>query len=108
MHAVTQSFAVRKEQVGATRFPDVKNEDVFVNWRPKNDKMYVFKRSKDFVLFNGEAILDGNLVLMPSGINANGIIRYQQSQLISNNHFIREHSYGSDSANLNSIQMPVI
>lgn len=98
MHAVTQSFAIRKEQVGATRFPDVKNEDVFVNWRPKSDKMFVFKRSKDFALFNGEAVLDGNLVLMPSGIKANGIIRYQQSQLISSNHFIREHSYGSDSA----------
>ncbi len=98
LHAVTQSFVVRREQVGATRFPDIKSEDVFVNWRPKSDKMFVFKRSKEFALFNNEAFLDGNLILMPSGIRANGSIRYQQSQLISNNHFIREHSYGADSS----------
>lgn len=98
MHAVTQSFVMRREQIGNTKFPDIKSEDVFVNWRPKNDKMYVFKRSHNFDLFKGEAILDGNLVLMPTGVKANGTITFQQSQLISDNHYIREHSYGSDSA----------
>ncbi|MBS1765191.1 MAG: hypothetical protein JSS90_09515 [Bacteroidetes bacterium] len=98
MHAVTQSFAMRREQIGNTKFPEIKSEDVFVNWRPKKDKMYVFKRSHNFDLFNGEAVLDGNLVLMPSGVKSNGVITFQQSQLISDNHYIREHSYGADSA----------
>ncbi len=100
-HANTQKFAVRNELVGAVKFPDIKAEDVFVNWRPKSDKMYVFKKSKDFALYNDQAKLDGNLVLMPSGITANGTVTLGQSQLIASKLYLKDHNYGSDSSAFN-------
>lgn len=100
-HANTQQFVVRNELVGTVKFPDIKAEDVFVNWQPRRDKMYVFKKSKDFALYNGQASLDGDLILMPGGITANGTVTLDQSQLISSRLYLKDHNYGSDSASFN-------
>lgn len=97
-YAVTQKFDVEKKAVGSTQFPDIQAEDVFINWRPKNDKMYVFQKSKDMLLYNKTASLKGNLVLMPSGIDANGVVTFQQSQLASNKLQLKDHSYGADTS----------
>ena len=100
-HANAEKFSIKAETIGGTKFPDVKVEDVFVNWRPKADKMYVFKKTKNFALYEGKATLDGNLLLMPSGITANGTVTYDASSLYSNNMYIKDHSYGADTADFN-------
>lgn len=97
-YAVTQKFDVERKIVGSTQFPDIQAEDVFINWRPKNDKMYVFQKSKDMLLYNKSASLKGNLVLMPSGIDADGVVTFQQSQLASNKLQLKDHSYGADTS----------
>jgi hypothetical protein len=97
-HANTQAFEVKREALGSTKFPHIKANDVFVNWRPKQDKMYVFKKSQNMSLYDGQASLDGNLILMPSGINANGVITFEQSQLVSEKFDLKDHNYGADSS----------
>jgi hypothetical protein len=91
-------FEIDKKLVGTVAFPHVKAEDVYINWRPKQDKMFVFKKTKNMELYDNKASLDGNLILASKGINANGKISFDQAELLSNNFFIKEKDFGADTS----------
>ncbi len=91
-------FEIQKRTVGNIPFPAVKAEDVYINWRPKQDKMFVFKKTKDMDLYDGKASLDGNLVLASTGVTANGKIAFEQAELLSNNFYIKQANFGADTS----------
>jgi hypothetical protein len=91
-------FEIENKIVGTTAFPHVKAEEVYINWRPKEDKMFVFKKTKNMELYDNKASLDGNLVLASKGINANGKISFEQAELLSNNFYVKEKDFGADTS----------
>ncbi|HKR06723.1 MAG TPA: hypothetical protein VJY62_18960 [Bacteroidia bacterium] len=97
-NADATAFEIERKTVGTTAFPHVKAEDVYINWRPKEDKMFVFKKTKNMELYDNKASLDGNLVLASKGINANGKISFEQAELLSNNFYIKEKDFGADTS----------
>lgn len=91
-------FEIQKRLFGNVNFPHVKAVDVYINWQPKQDKMFVFKKTKDMDLYDGKAFLDGNLILASKGVNANGRISFEQAELLSNNFYINQGNFGADTS----------
>ncbi|MEO5570999.1 MAG: hypothetical protein ABIT08_05830 [Bacteroidia bacterium] len=97
-NADATAFEIDHKTVATIAFPHVMAEDVYINWRPKEDKMFVFKKTKNMDLYDHKASLDGNLVLSSKGINANGKISFEQSELLSNNFYVKEKDFGADTS----------
>lgn len=97
-NADATEFDIAKKTVGTTAFPHVYAEDVYINWRPKDDKMFVFKKSKNMELYDKKAALDGDLVLASKGISANGKISFDQAELLSKNFYINQKDFGADTS----------
>lgn len=91
-------FELQKRTVGNTAYPDVKAKDVYINWRPKEDKMFVFKKTSNMDLYDRKAALDGNLVLSNKGVDANGRILFDQAELLSNQFYLKQTVFGADTA----------
>lgn len=95
------NFEIQKRSIANVAFPQVSAKDVYINWRPKEDKMFVFKKQNNMSLYDGKASLDGNLILAAKGVTANGSITFEQAQLISNNFYLNQGNFGADTADFN-------
>jgi hypothetical protein len=91
-------FELQKRTVGGTAYPDVKAKDVYINWRPKEDKMFVFKKSFNMDLYDRKAALDGNLTLTNKSVEAYGRILFEQAELVSNLFYLNQTVFGADTA----------
>ncbi len=97
-NADAQDFEIKKQVLAGVGFPEVKASDVYINWRPYLDKMYIFKKTKNFDLYDNQVTLDGNLVLSSKGLNAAGLIAFGQSELESRNFDLLQSRFGADTS----------
>lgn len=97
-NADAYEFEIKKQTIALAAFPEVKATDVYINWRPYQDKMYIYKKTKNFDLYDKQATLDGSLVLSSKGLNANGLIAFGQSELESNNFALNQTKFGADTS----------
>ncbi len=95
------NFDMRREIIAGTGFPHVNALDVYINWRPPENRMYVFKKSRDMELYEGKALLDGDLVLASNGVTANRRITFANSELLSNEFYLKMDIFGADTADFN-------
>jgi hypothetical protein len=84
MNSSMQLWTNRKETLNGVEFPAVSARNVYVHWEPKQDIMYVFRKDTDMDMYEGQALLNGNLKLRPQGLTGDGIMTFAESELEAN------------------------
>ncbi len=92
------TFALQKATVAGTGFPQAEGEGVFINWRPKADKMFVNKTESDLHIYDKSVALDGNLILAAKGLGGNGNATFLESELYSKDFYFKQTDYGADTS----------
>lgn len=82
-NADVDDFTMVRKVIAGVEFPSAKAKDVYMNWRPYEDKMYLFKKNLGFALYDGKVDHFGNLVLGKEGLYGDGVLTFEQAQLIS-------------------------
>jgi len=83
-NADVDDFSMVRKFIGAIEYPSGKALDVYMNWRPKEDKMYVFKKLNNFDMYDGKLVHNGNLVLTKFGLTGDGVASFDQARVASN------------------------
>lgn len=82
------SFTLREEVIDGVEFPKVLGEQVFIDWMPYNDSMFIesdIENNVPFQLFEkGEHALTGSLNLTPRGLLGRGIFEWDEAEMKSN------------------------
>lgn len=81
MNSDVNSFTNRRETLAGIEFPSVTAQSVYVHWEPPNDVMYIRKKKDDLVMYESQALLNGNLQLTPKGMTGDGIMTFAASEL---------------------------
>lgn len=92
------SFDLRKDMIAGTGFPQASGNNVFINWRPKKDKMYVDKIDQNLTVYEKQVTLDGNLILAAKGLGGNGNAIFSESELSSLDFWFKQDAYGADTS----------
>jgi hypothetical protein len=82
-NADIDDFAMVRKVIAGTEYPSGKATDVYMNWRPKQDKMFLYKKANNFSMYDGRVDHDGDLVLARSGLTGSGTISFEQAQILS-------------------------
>ena len=82
------SFTLREDVIDGVEFPKVLGEQVFIDWMPYNDSMFIesdIENNVPFQLFEkGEHALTGSLNLTPRGLLGRGIFEWDEAEMKSN------------------------
>ena len=80
MEANVDSFFVDKD----TKFPMVRNTNVFALWSPYHDRMIVDQKDKTFEFFDTIATLQGQVTVRSTGLEGKGLMDWDEATLRSN------------------------
>jgi hypothetical protein len=98
MNANANDFVNKKTIYANVEFPDVKAKDVYLHWMPKKDVMYVNKKLDPIDMFEGQAVLTGNLQLKPSGMTGTGLMTFAASELESDHFKYKQNVFDADTS----------
>jgi hypothetical protein len=82
-NADVNEFTATRKTIAAVEYPSVEATDIYMNWRPKEDKMFLFRKSQDFAMYDKKVSHNGNLVLAKKGLSGDGTISFEQAQIVS-------------------------
>lgn len=91
-------FDLRKETIAGIGFPQANGSKVYINWRPKEDRMFVYKILQNLDVYNKNVSLDGNLELAAKGLGGNGNAFFLESELYSTDLWFKQEAYGADTS----------
>ena len=89
---------IMQKQVGEVEFPDVKSAGNRIHWEPQKDKMYIYKKDKNFDMYNPETQLDGSLLLTPERLSGKGRIDMGTSDIRSDSIVFMANAFNSDTS----------
>ncbi len=89
---------LRKETIGSVGFPQANGSDTYINWRPKEDRMYVYKKSSNLEVYDKTVSINGNLILAAKGLGGNGDAYFLESELYSKDYWFKQDAYGADTS----------
>lgn len=95
----TNEFKIKQKTTGI-EYPRVHSKGVNVKWYPHEDYMNINKTGSDFVMFDEEYQLNGNMTLKPSGLTANGTLDMSKAVLESNRYTFKSRQFDADTADL--------
>ncbi len=83
-------------------FLNLNSKDVTIKWLTNKDELMAKNnKGENFVMFNNETQLDGNLKLTPSSLTGSGIINTPDSRITSNNFSFTSDSIRADTSDYN-------
>ncbi|MEZ5044854.1 MAG: hypothetical protein R2828_33460 [Saprospiraceae bacterium] len=86
---------------GGIEVPQVRGEEVKIDWRPYRDSMYVTPRKEPFALFkNNNHTFQGVMILTPDGLKGNGLFDWDKASMRSNLFSFGAFSADADTTNL--------
>lgn len=89
---------LRKETIAGVGFPQANGSNTFINWRPKEDREYVYKSNSNLEVYDKGVSLDGNLILAAKGLGGNGNALFLESELLSKDFYFKQDAYGADTS----------
>ena len=92
-----KEFFIRKQTEGA-EYPEVKSEGNRIHWETKKDKMHIYKKDKNFTVYNSETQLDGSLLLTPEGLSGKGRMDVGAADIRSDSIALKANSFNSDTS----------
>ncbi len=94
---LTKTLQINRQDKG-TPFPEVKNSDVALNWKPDSDSMTLKMGQKPFDFFGGLTTLSGQVTVTPKGLLGSGVADWPEAKAISKSFRFGAMSLESDSA----------
>jgi len=90
---------MRKQKTGI-EFPALNAKGSRIHWTPKKETMHIF--NKNFDMYNGEAKLDGSLLLKPTGLQGKGKIdvKNETAEIGSNDFSFKADKFSAEQSNL--------
>ncbi|MDP4710807.1 MAG: hypothetical protein NWS63_06400 [Saprospiraceae bacterium] len=99
--ASADEFSLEEDRVSEIQVPQVRGEDVRIDWRPYQDSLYVNAAGKPFDLFqSGEHTLSGKLILTPGGLKGDGVLDWSKASLRSAQFSFAANSVSADTTNV--------
>ncbi len=92
-----KEFILRKQTEG-TEYPEVHSEGNRIHWEPKMDKMFIYKKDKNFNVYNPETQFDGTLLLTPQGLSGTGRVDVGSADIRSADIDFKANSFRSDTS----------
>ncbi|MFK7931932.1 MAG: hypothetical protein AB8G22_00390 [Saprospiraceae bacterium] len=84
MTGSAERFDLEEDRNPQMEVPQVRGEDVTIDWRPYRDSMYVRSKEKPFELFKAnEHTLTGTAVLSPGGLKGIGLLDWSKANMTS-------------------------
>ncbi len=99
MKAEANTFNIEESRSGV-EYPEVNATDVFVDWAPYEDSMYIKSDDVPFNFFNNEKQLDGDLVLTPGGLYGSGRLDWDDATMSSRKLLFGFNGVDADTADL--------
>ena len=97
-HSKKMLMEARKSPV---QFPKVEGVENTLHWEVSKDKFHVDKDTSNFVMYDGKAHLDGNLVIQSNGLHGNGTTFIDKAFLVSDNFVYNKETFDADTADFN-------
>ena len=89
---------IMQKQTGDVEFPEVKSEGSRIHWEPKKDKMYIYKKNKNFDIYRSETQFDGSLLLTPEGLSGKGLVDMGVSDIRSDSISFKANTFSADTS----------
>lgn len=84
---------------GQVEFPEALVKEGSIKWLPASNVMTVNNSKKEkFNLFGNKALLDGSLLLSPSGLKGKGLLAFDNAEVRSNTYNFKTDAFTSDTA----------
>jgi hypothetical protein len=100
MLATAERFELKEDQ-GEVKIPQALGLDASIDWKPKQDSMYVSTKEKPFEIFKeNNHTLKGKLILTPDGLRGRGLFDWNKGTLESDLISFGVFSADSDTANI--------
>ncbi len=77
------SFTMKKEEFGGVNYPQIAAENFHMRWLPMKDSMYISNIGPLFNMYEGEASLDGSVIVTNKGVNGLGDLQTHNSTTAS-------------------------
>jgi hypothetical protein len=97
-NADVDNFTMAEKTIAGVEFPSASATDVYMNWRPMEDKMYLFKKQNTFALFDRKVDHDGNLILAKNGLTGSGVASFEQASITSSKIAYKSITFNSDTS----------
>ena len=97
---LSDAFIINEVAQGI-EFPQTSNTKTYCNYEPYNDRLEVFQTHEMFDVYNGQASHKGNLLLKPTGLTGNGIMKLDLAEVSSKFFSFNSTWFKADTANLN-------
>ncbi|MFT7589653.1 MAG: hypothetical protein ACI959_001873, partial [Limisphaerales bacterium] len=94
---IIDSVVVRKQK-GSTPFPEVTNEQVDMDWKPKADSLTLKMRTLPFQFFGGLTELEGSVTITPKELRGEGIMDWEEARATASDFSFGAMSMEADSA----------
>jgi hypothetical protein len=96
------SSVIVGKQSGQVQFPDVKNENVAMLWKPKADSLTLKMREQPFRFFEGQTELKGNITVTPKELRGEGLMFWPEGSANSN-----DFQFGAEWMRADSAQVKI-
>jgi hypothetical protein len=101
MLASARKFDLEEDRKSSVQVPQVKGEDVNIDWRPYRDSMYITTKEKPFAMFKAnDHSLNGTIILTPRGVRGRGLFDWTKGAMTSKLFSFGAYSTESDTMNL--------
>ena len=77
------AFNMKKEEFGGVYYPQVAADNFHMRWLPMKDSMYISNIGSTFNMYEGEASLDGSVIVTNKGVNGLGSLQTYNSTTTS-------------------------
>jgi hypothetical protein len=103
MLASAETFDLEEDRSTAIEVPQVRGENVKIDWVPYKDSMYVRSDEAPFALYKEDNhTLQGTLILTPGGLKGNGLLDWDQASMYS-----KLFSFGAFSVNADTTDIRI-
>ena len=101
--ASAKKFNLEEDRASAVQVPQVKGEDVNIDWRPYRDSMYITTKEKPFAMFKAnEHTLKGTIILTPKGVKGRGLFDWPKGAMTS-----KLFSFGANATEADTMNMQI-
>lgn len=87
------SFMMEKEMFGNIEYPQISAENFHMRWLPMKDSMYISNMGAPFNMYNGDAALNGSVIVTNKGVKGLGTLDTHNSLTTSKDYTFNPDDY---------------
>jgi len=98
MEGHSEKFEITKQK-SPIEYPSVEGADNTLRWNVEDDEFMIKKDTTDFVMFDNQGVLDGDLTLKSTGLYGEGSLHIEKAKISSNEFHFLQDVVEADTAN---------